>query len=339
VRKQITLCVFLSCIALMALFQTFAGAGEGGWLAPHRSLASGEGEALLYVPLAMHESGMTIPTRTPTPEPTGPAPAEAVLVGAGDIARCDDTNDEATADLLDDIAGIVFTTGDNAYSDGSPEEYADCYDPSWGRHKARTRPSAGNHDYRTEDAAGYFDYFGDAAGAPGEGYYSYDLDSWHIVVLNSNCLDIDGCEAGSPQEQWLRDDLAANETLCTAAYFHHPLFSSGVHGSDDDVADLWKTLYEFGADVVLNGHEHNYERFAPQDPDGNADPEAGIRQFIVGTGGTKLRDVNEPIENSEVLENETHGVLKLTLHATGYDWEFVPIAGATFSDVGSDACH
>ena len=200
-----------------------------------------------------------LPTETPVPVP------DVVLVGAGDIAGCSSDGDEATAKLLDSIPGTVFTTGDNAYPSGTMSEFLDCYDPSWGRHKARTYPSSGNHDYGTQGAAGYYAYFGSVAGDPDKGYYSYDLGSWHIVVLNSNIQE----GAGSDQEQWLRADLAAHPVACTLAYWHHPRFSSGdVHGSDGKMQSLWQALYDFGADVVLNGHEHNYERFALQDPRG-----------------------------------------------------------------------
>jgi hypothetical protein len=270
---------------------------------------------------------------TPTfpPTPTG----DPILVGAGDIAYCADDGDEATASLLDGISGTVFTTGDNVYPDGTAEEFADCYGPSWGRHVERTRPSPGNHDYHTAQGAGYFEYFGSLAGEPGKGYYSYDLGSWHVIVLNSN-LPV---EPGSAQEGWLRAELAAHPVACTLAYWHHPRFSSGtVHGSDPDMQPLWQALYDFGADVVLAGHEHNYERFAPQDPSGTADPARGIRQFVIGTGGRSLYPFGRTIANSEVRNNDTYGVLKLTLHPTSYTWEFIPGAGRTFQDAGNAPC-
>ena len=260
---------------------------------------------------------------------------DPVLVGAGDIASCSETGDEATANLLDGIAGTVFTTGDNAYKDGTLAEFMDCYDPTWGRHKARTRPSPGNHDYGTTNAAGYFSYFGPAAGDPAKGYYSYDLGAWHIIVLNSEI----STDAGSPQEQWLRADLAAHPVACTAAYWHRPLFSSGArHGGSTSGQAFWQALYDFGADIVLVAHEHNYERFAPQDPNGVADPLRGIREFLVGTGGKDLYTIGTPIANSEIHNADTHGVLKLTLHPTSYDWEFIPEAGKTFTDSGTASC-
>lgn len=263
-----------------------------------------------------------------------------VLVGAGDIASCDSGGDEVTAALLDEIPGTVFTTGDNVYPSGTAAQFADCYEPSWGRHKARTWPAPGNHDYGTTGASGYFDYFGALAGDPDGGYYSYDLGEWHIIALNSNCSAIGGCGAGSPQEQWLRADLAAHPTVCTLAYWHHPRFSSGLHGSSTATQAFWQALYEYGADVVLNGHDHTYERFAPQDPNGGADPERGIRQFVVGTGGKSLYPfLGWPIANSEIRDDKTFGVLKLTLHPTSYTWEFVPEPGKAFTDSGSEPCR
>jgi hypothetical protein len=259
------------------------------------------------------------------------------LVGAGDIMDCGLQSDEATAALLDRLPGTVFTLGDHVHPIASAHAFAQCYDPSWGRHKARTRPAPGNHDYAIPGAADYFDYFGAAAGDPSKGYYSYDLGTWHIIVLNSACNAV-GCEAGSPQEQWLRADLQAHPTTCTLAYWHHPLFSSR-YGTDSRSQPLWQALYDAGAEVVLNGHAHTYERFAPQTPHGQRDDARGIRAFVVGTGGAPLRPFATNQPHSEVLNNSTHGVLKLTLHATSYDWQFVPVVGQTFTDAGSTACH
>ena len=232
----------------------------------------------------------------------------------------------------------MFTAGDNAYDDGTASQFADCYGPSWGRHKARTRPAAGNHDYHTDGATGYYNYFGAAAGVAGKGYYSYNLGAWHVVVLNSNCSEVGGCGAGSVQEKWLRADLAANPTSCTAAIWHHPLFSSGQHGNNSSVKPLFKALYDYDADVVLNGHDHTYERFAPQDANGVATAQ-GIREFVVGMGGRSHYDWGSVKPNSEVRNRNTYGVIKLTLHATSYDWKFIPEAGKTFTDSGSQACH
>ncbi len=262
--------------------------------------------------------------------------SSAELVGAGDIADCDSQGDEQTAALLDRIPGTVFTAGDNAYSDGADSDYTRCYEPSWGRHKSRTRPSPGNHDFRTSRAAPYYRYFGGSAGVAGRGYYSYDVAQWHVVSLNSNS----DMRAGSPQEQWLRADLAANPARCVLAYWHHPRFSSGTeHGSDRRTQPLWQALYDFNADVVLAGHEHNYERFGPQSPAGAADPARGIREFVVGTGGAEHYSFGPPLPNSEARNGDTWGVLKLTLLPDGYRWRFIPVAGMTYSDSGSGRCH
>jgi hypothetical protein len=268
-------------------------------------------------------------------------PSGEVVVAAGDIADCTSDDDAATAGLVEGMQGTVLALGDNAYPRGSAEDYADCYGPTWGRFKGRTRPVPGNHEYYTEGAEGYFGYFGEAAGEPGEGYYSYDLGEWHIVALNSNCREVN-CGPASPQTRWLEEDLAANdEGRCTLAYMHHPRFSSGEkHGSTaGGVEQLWEVLYEAGAEAVLSGHEHNYERFAPQDPEGAADPEGGIRQFVVGTGGGKAGyPIVDPIANSEA-HTDADGVLRLTLRPEGYEWRFVPVEGESFTDSGSASCH
>jgi hypothetical protein len=273
------------------------------------------------------------------PEPeSGLAPVaseEVVLVGAGDIANCKRLGGAiATARLLDRIPGTIFTAGDNAYERGSANDFEKCYEPTWGRHKARTRPALGNHDLRTDDGRPYYSYFGDNAGPGGRGYYSYDLGSWHIISLNSG----DDSDDRSPQGRWLQEDLKANPSDCILAYWHSPRFSSGPHGSDKRVRDLWRLLYEAGAEIVISGHDHLYERFAPQNPKGKADPERGIRQFIVGTGGAGVYKFKKPKPNSEVRDNSTYGVLKLTLGSGTYQWEFVPIAPGNFTDSGSGTC-
>ena len=278
------------------------------------------------------------PEKTPPPEVAGPP----VVVAAGDIASCGTESDDATAELVGGIEGTVLTLGDNSYPDGSAENYDECYEPTWGQFKERTRPAPGNHEYETGGASAYFDYFGKAAGDPDKGYYSYDLGSWHVVALNSNCGEGElRCGPGSPQGRWLKEDLAANdEEACTLAYFHHPLFASGSYRPGiARVGRLWETLYAAGVDVVLNGHDHNYQRFAPQDPWGRANPEGGIRQFVVGTGGRSLYEISVPIANTEVHNDDAYGVLKLTLHPKKYEWEFVPVEGETFSDSGGSRCH
>ncbi len=264
----------------------------------------------------------------------------AILVGAGDIADCKDlSGSEATANLLDQISGTVMAEGDLAYPEGSKENF-ECYNKTWGRAKSHTCPAAGNHEFRSTGAAPYFDYFGAAAGDPKTGYYSYDLGKWHIIVLNSECMDVGGCEAGSLQEKWLRADLVAHPVACTLAYWHRPLFSSGgAHGNDPDVTPLFRALYEANADVVVNGHDHDYERFAPQTPDGAADSSRGIREFVVGTGGKNHRPFGEPKPNSELRNADVFGVLKLTLKPNAYEWQFIPEAGKSFTDSGSGTCH
>ena len=266
---------------------------------------------------------------------------EPVLVGAGDIADCANLlGAGATAKLLDSIPGTVFTVGDNAYDSGTAEQFANCYDPTWGRHKARTRPAVGNHEFHSGGATPYFNYFGANAGDPSKGYYSYDLGTWHIIVLNSECTEVGGCQTGSAQEKWLRADLQAHPAACIAAYWHKPLFSSGArHGNDPEVRPFWDDLYAAHATLVLGGHDHDYERFAPQDPDGKLDPKHGIREIVVGTGGKSHRPFAAPLPASEVRNDDTFGVLKLTLHVNSYDWEFVPEEGKTFRDFGSDSCQ
>jgi len=241
---------------------------------------------------------------------------------------------EATAGLLDAVPGTVVTLGDNAYPTGTATDFQTCYEPTWGRHRRRTRPAPGNHDYLTAGATAYFDYFGESAGPRGLGYYSYREGAWLILALNSNV------PAGpdSAQGAWLRQTLAANPTSCALAYWHHPVFSSGPNGSTAGMRDVWNVLYEAGADVVLAAHDHMYERFAPQDGNGRFDPLRGVRQFTVGTGGGHLYQVRSPQPNSE-LQASVHGILKLTLKSNSYDWQFMPVPGKSFSDFGTGACH
>jgi hypothetical protein len=256
-----------------------------------------------------------------------------IFVGAGDIAQC--TNGgvpQATARLLDSIGGTVFALGDNAYPSGTAENYQACYDTTWGRHTSRTRPVPGNHEYDSAStAAPYFDYFGASAGAPGLGFYSFDLGNWHVIALNSNIA----VGARSAQAAWLRNDLTANATRCTLAYWHFPRFSSSKHGNTEQMREFWRILDEFGAEIVLSAHDHVYERFAPQDADGVADA-GGIREFVVGTGGAPPYPFVDVKPNSEVRLS-TNGVLRLALKAGGYDWTFIPVSGV--GDSGSATCH
>jgi chitodextrinase len=284
---------------------------------------------------------------------TGPTTSnDPVIAAAGDIA-CDPGDSSfnggagsatacrelATSNILfsSDLAAVL-PLGDDQYEDGTQWKFLQSYDPSWGRLNALAHPVPGNHEYFTQNAAGYFAYFGSLAGDPTKGYYSFDIGAWHIIALNSECSNIGGCGAGSPEEQWLRSDLAAHPAPCTLAYWHRPRFSSGINGSDANYATWWSDLYNAGADVVLNGHDHDYERFAPQNPSHVA-TSSGIREFVVGTGGAEHTPFNAPSANSQVFNANTFGALKLTLHPAGYDWRFVPGAGGTFTDSGTGACH
>jgi hypothetical protein len=233
----------------------------------------------------------------------------------------------------------VLALGDTQSEEGSLDDYEASYDPTWGRVKSITHPVPGNHEYETPGAAGYFEYFGDAAGRPDEGYYSFDLAGWHFLALNSECWEVGGCGETDTQVEWARKDLAASRAQCTLAFFHHPRFSSEAVTVNDSVGPIWDALFDAGVDLVLNGHDHNYERFAPQDPTGSADREHGIREFVVGTGGVDLHPFAAPRKNSQVRNAETFGVLELTLFPSSYEWRFVPVAGSAFTDAGAAACH
>ncbi len=316
------------------------GPGVGWWCGVWgAALFLGACSGCVSVPgLTYDESVLQGPSAL-TPLPAASDGGDPVLLAAGDIGNCGTSEDTETGLLLDRLPGAIAVLGDIAYRRGTPREFATCFHPVWGRHRARMRPTPGNHEYLTQKASTYYAYFGAAAGEPGKGYYSYDLGSWHIVVLNSNCDEVGGCDAGSPQERWLRDDLAANPRTCTLAYWHHPRFSSGEHGDETRVKPLWRALEEHGAEVVLSGHDHHYERWVPQDASGNAKAD-GLVQFVVGTGGTSLRPFpSERPAHGVVRDSDTWGVLKLTLRASSYEWEFVPIAGQTFTDKGSANCH
>ena len=261
-----------------------------------------------------------------------------MLVGAGDIADCGLDGDSATATLVASIAGTVFTAGDNVYPAGSAGQFRDCYGPTWGRFLDRTRPAPGNHDHETRDLAGYLGYFGAAAAPAGKSWYSYELGTWHVVVLDSSCDAVGGCGPNSDQGRWLTADLAGSRARCTLAIWHHPRFSSGEHGDDAAVAPFWRALYDAGADLIINGHDHDYERFAPQDPEGREDRTRGIREFVVGTGGAALRGFSSPAANSELRAAVVHGVIRLTLHRGSYEWAYLPTT-PSFTDAGSSRCH
>jgi acid phosphatase type 7 len=296
---------------------------------------------LLFIPLVpLLSLARVVVSPSPSPAPAQKFSDSAVLIGAGDIADCTNLSGaEATAKLLEANPGTVMALGDLAYPNGTAENFK-CYGQTWGRVKDRTRPAVGNHEFHSHGATYYFQYFGAAAGDPMTGYYSYELGSWHIVVLNSECDQVGGCQAGSAEEKWLRADLAAHPAACTLAYFHKPRFSSGLnHGDDPEITAFWQALYDNNAELVLNGHDHDYERFAPQDPNGKLDAKHGIREFVVGTGGKSHREFGFTRPNSEVRNNDAYGVLKLTLKPGGYDWQFLPEAGKSFTDSGSGSCH
>jgi PKD repeat protein len=277
--------------------------------------------------------------------------SDPVIVAAGDIV-CGNNTPAGTPCKHAQTAALIGATnpdavlllGDNQYEDGTFAEYNALYDPTWGAYKSITHPVPGNHEYQTSNASGYYDYFNGVgvqvgrAGDRTKGYYSYDLGAWHVVALNSNCGSVGGCGPGSAQEVWLRADLAAHPTACTLAYWHHPLFSSGAHGNDASTVALWKALGDYDADLVLTGHDHDYERFAPQTSTGALDNVHGVRSFVVGTGGKEQRAMGTTRANSQLRSNSSLGVLKVTLHPTSFDWQFVPVPGSTLNDAGSQAC-
>lgn len=264
---------------------------------------------------------------------TGVVVPDEVFAGAGDIAHCSLGDSEATAKLLDRISGTVFTLGDNVQDHGTAEEYAKCFEPTWGRHRHRMLPTVGNHDWYGGHGQPYFSYFGDSAGPPGLGYYGTTVGAWQVIALNSEIA----AGPGSAQYEWLRSQLAFSNADCTLVMFHRPFFTSGPGDRSADVRVLWQLLAFYGVDLVLSGHNHQYERFAPQDADGRPDP-AGPRQFVVGTGGYPLYGRARAAANSEAFHSDAWGVLKLTLQRTSYVWEFIPVSGRSFRDTGSGTC-
>jgi Big-like domain-containing protein/invasin-like protein/calcineurin-like phosphoesterase family protein len=311
---------------------------------PHRLSWQAILLTLVLAPLACSDTDN--PTRpsvralftTPTGLVTATPPQ--VFVGAGDITSCGNNNDEATAKLIDSIPGTVYILGDDAYDNGTTAEFANCYDPTWGRAKARTYPSPGNHEYNTSGAAPYFAYFGAVAGTPGQGWYSFNLGAWHIISLNSNI----SLSAGGAQDTWLKADLAAHPNQCTLAYYHHPLYSStggtGTGGLTYSSSRMFvNDLYAAHADLILNGHRHFYERLAPMNPSGGYDSLKGVRELIAGTGGIGGGSETNLFPLHEAGDGSTFGVLKLWLYDDSYAWKFVPVAGKTYTDSGSTPCH
>jgi hypothetical protein len=285
------------------------------------------------------EAGAPCPPGSPSATASPSPSRDPVIVAAGDIAaKVPSAATKATARLVTAIdPTVVLALGDNEYPAGSLHDYKTGYDPTWGAFLSKTRPTLGNHEYETDPtAAGYFDYFGQRSP---DNYYSFDVGTWHLISLDSNCSMNGGCVRGTSQYEWLRADLSAHPALCTLAYWHHPRWSSGTEtGNDNHVAPLVKLLYETGADVILTGHEHNYERFAPQAPDGTGES-MGIVEFVVGTGGRSLTELGRPDANSVVRNDTSFGVLQMTLHEGSYDFVFKSVLGSTFRDSGSASCH
>src|SRR5437868_1174933 len=296
--------------------------------------------AIPFVSCTDPTSNVRIPTHTLPPNGvshTVTLSGPNVLVGAGDIASCTSTGDDLTAKLLDTIPGTVFTTGDNVYNAATLSEFTNCYNPTWGRQKTRTQPVPGDKEYgdpNAPNASGYFSYFGSAFGDYTTGYYSYNLGTWHVIMLNSSV----SMSAKSAQDAWLEGDLAANPSKCTLAIWDQPRFyTNGVRSGS---LAIWSDLYGAGVELVVNGHQRNYERFAPMKPDGTLDTLTGIRQIIAATGGVSHGSFGTPVQaNSEVRNNAAYGVLKLTLNDSSYAWQFIPVQGQTFTDAGTGKCH
>jgi hypothetical protein len=340
-RAVLALGIVAVCASLLAASQAELLASRSSVeISPGRNVPSTSGPpstASADPQATLRSSGSAI-AATPTSSPQ----QDPVLVGAGDICEASHiASAKMTATLIQGRpTAQVFTVGDNSNDVGSASNYTNCYAPSWGRFLSRTRATVGNHDYMTDGGAPYYAYFGAAAGPAGLGYYSYDLaNNWHVIVLNSQCSQVHGCKAGSPEEKWLRNDLAASTGKHIIAMWHIPAFSSGEdHGNNPNYLDWWADLFEAHADLILNGHDHDYERFALQSPAGVADAN-GIREFVIGTGGAGQRPFGQIRANSQVRHTGTYGVLVLTLRAHGYDWLFQPVAGESFTDSGTQATH
>lgn len=325
---------FIATLALLAGgWAILSRSGSGSPSSPRPSVVAGATSSAGSLPGSGAPAG---PSRGPS---GSGGPSTVVLTGAGDIGECGLPGAQQTSDLLLRETGWFFTTGDLAYPDGSAANFDECYAPTWGRVKDRTiLPVAGNHEWNTDGATGYLGYFGLAAAPHGTTWYSMNLADWHVIVLDSDCDKVGGCGRNSPQGEWLAADLAASTAHCTLALWHHPRFSSGQHGNDASVAPFWDQLHAADAELVINGHDHDYERFAPQDPAGNLERPGGLREIVVGTGGAELRAFKTQVPNSEFRQSGVWGVLRLTLHPVNYDWEFLPV-GTAVADSGSTPCH
>ena len=332
---------FVATFVLLAGGWALLGKDRGGQASPSsgREPSPVIAGSASVAPIA--SAGGSAGTAPSLPEPgsasIGPD-GDAHLVGAGDIARCGEQGDEQTAALIAAIPGTVFVAGDGAYDDGSATQYRSCYEGSWGQFKDRTRPVPGNHDYVTADAAGYLGYWGAQARPNGTTWYAFETGAWHVVMLDSNCDKVGGCGPESAQGRWLAADLKASNAQCTLAIFHHPRWSSGEHGNDRDMDAFWRPLHAAGVDLIVNGHDHDYERFAPLDPSGAEDRQHGIRELVVGTGGGVLRQFSATAAHSEFRLAGAYGVIELVLRPTSYAWAFDPVDGGV-SDRGSSLCH
>ncbi|MFZ6656705.1 metallophosphoesterase family protein [Undibacterium sp. TJN19] len=301
--------------------------------------------AALFAPVVMAADNTSNPAPKTGIKKTPQKAGSVTIYAAGDIADCRkkapaDSMAAATAELIaagleKDSTARVITLGDNTYPVGKPEEFTRCYEPTWGRFKDKTLPSPGNHDYGMPKGLGYYNYFGDLAGPERRGYYALQLGKWQIISLNSN-LDKVQMQV---QLNWLKEELSSNKKNCTLAFWHHPAYSSGGHGNNDIMQEAWKMLAETKADIVLSGHDHDYERFAPLDANGDRDDKNGMRSFVVGTGGAKLTPMFLPKGATEIRDNSTNGVLKLSLQDKSYEWEFLPVPGQNFTDKGKGICH
>lgn len=263
-------------------------------------------------------------------DPPSPQEEAAVkLLAVGDIGSCEGQADEAVAELAGRLRGEIALLGDIAYDSGTPEQFAECFDPAWSPLRDRLHPTPGNHDYQTEDAAGYFEYFGDAAGTPGEGWYTWEHGAWQLLAINSICEPVGGCGPDSPQVDWIETTLAETDASCTLAYFHHPRYSSGKHGDAPFMEPIWQALVDGGIDLTLAGHDHTYERLLAD----------GVRSFVVGTGGRSLYEFEHPSPFSETRSNQAYGLLELTLREDGYDWRYITLGSSGFLDSGSGECR
>jgi hypothetical protein len=342
----------------VANYQIFRGSTQiatiGGSSTAYSDTTVSANTTYSYTVKAGDLAGNTSPASNVVSITTTTVSSAPVIGVAGDIAcATDDPNFDggvgttsacrmlATSTLLVSKGfAAVLPLGDEQYNSGSLSSFMASYDLSWGRVKSISRPVVGNHEYGTSGASGYFNYYGASAGDPSKGYYSFDIGSWHLIALNSNCTKVaGGCASGSPQETWLRNDLAAHPSLCTLAFSHHAAYSSGHDGDNAFMQPMWQDLYNANAELLLSGHSHDYERYAPQNASGGLDNTRGVRQFVVGTGGAFFTGMGAIDPNSQVHNNTTYGILKLTLRSTSYDWQFIPVSGSSFTDSGTTACH